>query len=133
MRTTRFWSVVAIVLAVYAFVSINHLTVFPPMGEDEPWIAASPYKLATQGIYGSDLFAGYYGMDQHSFHHMRVFRMREALVFKIVGVGIFQMRMLPVALGFVLLLLVLAAGSQLGNRALGMLAIILLVGLRVAA
>ena len=56
------WAV-PVILIIYALVSVSHLSVFPPMGQDEPWIAAAPYKLVTQGIYGSDLFAGYYGMD----------------------------------------------------------------------
>ena len=31
-------------------------------------LAATPYKLASKGIYGSDLFAGYYGT-------MRIYRL----------------------------------------------------------
>jgi hypothetical protein len=48
-------------------VSFSYLDVFPPVGEDEPWIAGAPYKLATQGTYGSDLFSGYYGVDWHNY------------------------------------------------------------------
>jgi hypothetical protein len=43
--------VLLIGLAFYLLVSIERLDRFPPVGEDEPWIAAAPYKLATQGQY----------------------------------------------------------------------------------
>jgi hypothetical protein len=39
-------------LLAYLLVSMNRLAVFPPVGEDEPWIAAAPYKLATQDARG---------------------------------------------------------------------------------
>ena len=34
-------------------VSLEHLAVFPPVGQDEPWIAAAPYKLAAEGVCGN--------------------------------------------------------------------------------
>src|SRR6266498_1980494 len=99
--TGRCWIAALIILIAYLFVSVHRLADFPPMGQDEPWIAAAPYKLVTQGVYGSDLFAGYYGMDQHNFDHMPMYPLLQAGVFKLFGVGAFQMRILPVSLGFV--------------------------------
>jgi 4-amino-4-deoxy-L-arabinose transferase-like glycosyltransferase len=127
----KFAVTVAVILLVYLTVSLNHLADFPPMSQDEPWIAAAPFKLATQGIYGSDLFAGYYGMEHHNFDHMPVYPLMQAAIFKAFGVGPFQMRILPVALGLVLLLLVVAVGYQLGSPHVGVLAAILLIGFRV--
>ena len=57
----------------YLAVSLDRLSVFPAVGEDEPWIAAAPYKLASEGVYGSDLFAGYYGVDRHNYQHMPLY------------------------------------------------------------
>ncbi len=54
-------------LLAYLLVSLNRLAVFPPLGEDESWIAAAPYKLATQGVLGSDLITGYYGVERHHY------------------------------------------------------------------
>src|SRR5262249_53907732 len=133
LSSTRCWIAVLIILIAYVFVSLNHLADFPPVGQDEPWIAAAPYKLVTQGVYGSDLFAGYYGMDRHNLNHMPVYPLLQAGVFRVFGVGTFQMRILPVSLGFVLLLLVVAVGHQLGNAYVGVLAAAFLTGLRVAA
>jgi len=117
----------------YLALSLDHLTVFPPVGEDEPWIAAAPYKLATQGVYGSDLFAGYYGVDEHNYQHMPLYPLLQAGVFKVFGVGVLQMRLLPVAFGLSLLLVVLLVGRQSGDVRVGALAIVLMLGLRVAA
>src|SRR5262245_21755398 len=126
----RHWLVLWITVVVYAVVSINHLAAFPPVGEDEPWIAAAPFKLAAQGVYGSDLFAGYHGMDRHNFDHMPLYPLFEAGVFKLLGAGTFQMRLLPVSLGLVLLLLVAAVGWQLGGPGVGTLAAALMIGMR---
>jgi 4-amino-4-deoxy-L-arabinose transferase-like glycosyltransferase len=88
----RWWIAVLTVLLVYSVLALNHLAAFPPVGQDEPWIAAAPYKLATRGIYGSDLFAGHYGMDRHDFDHMPLYPLLQAGTFKLFGVGTFQMR-----------------------------------------
>jgi 4-amino-4-deoxy-L-arabinose transferase-like glycosyltransferase len=117
----------------YLLVSLDRLAVFPPVGEDEPWIAAAPYKLATQGVLGSDLFTGYYGMERHHYEQMPAFPLAQAAIFKLFGVGVVQMRALPVACGFLLLLMVFAIGRQAGDDRVGALALILLLILRVSA
>ena len=131
---TRWPQLVALVgLLAYLLVTLNRLAVFPPVGQDEPWIAAAPYKLATQGVFGSDLFRGYYGMERHQYEQMPVFPLMEAAVFKLFGVGTIQMRVLSVACGFLLLVMVLAVGSQVGGGRVGALALLLMLSVRVAA
>ena len=76
----------------YLAVTVPRLGVFPPVGEDRPWIAAAPYKLATQGVLGSDLFAGYYGMERHHYVHMPIYPLAQAAIFKTFGVGVLQMQ-----------------------------------------
>ena len=125
------WILLALVLIVYLSVSLHRLADFPPIGQDEPWIAAAPYKLATQGVYGSDLFAGYYNMDRHDFDHMPVYPLFQAAVFKLFSAGVLQMRMLPAAFGFALLLAVVAAGRQAGDIRMGILGAAMLTGLRI--
>ena len=46
---------------------------FPLVGQDEPWIAAPAARLATQGVYGDDLFAGYYGMERRTYNFPPLF------------------------------------------------------------
>lgn len=127
-------SSLAVVLAgllIYLFVSLSDLTVHPPVGEDEPWIAAAPFKLASEGVYGSDLFAGYYGVERHNYQHMPLYPLAQAGIFRLFGVGVLQMRILPVACGGLLLLVTFLIGRQAGGGRLGALAVVLLVALRV--
>lgn len=121
-----------VVITVYLVVSLEGLAVYPPVGEDEPWIAAAPYKLATDGVYGSDLFAGYYGVERHNYQHMPLYPLAQAAVFKTFGVGVFQMRLLPVACGLALLVVVYLLGARVGDERVGAVAAVLLIGLRVA-
>ncbi len=118
-------------IAVYLGVSSWRLDVFPPVGEDEPWIAAAPYKLATEGTYGSDLFAGYYGVERRNYQQMPLFPLLEAAVFKIAGVGVVQMRTLSILFGFVLLVVVFLAGSMIADERVGAVAAILMVTERI--
>src|ERR1700680_1986166 len=97
-------AVLVFVLVVYLAGSLSGLSVYPSVGEDEPWIAAAPYKLATQGVLGSDLFAGCAGMERHHYENMPVYPLLEAGVFAVLGVGVVQMRLLSVLFGFLLIL-----------------------------
>lgn len=116
----------------YWAVGLDGLAVYPLVGQDEPWIAAAPFKLATEGVFGSDLFAGYYGMERHHYQHQPAFHLLQAGVFRLAGVGVFQMRFLPVTLGLLLLPLTFAAGQQAAGRRAGLLAVLLLCTLRLS-
>jgi 4-amino-4-deoxy-L-arabinose transferase-like glycosyltransferase len=116
---------------VFLVLSLDHLSVFPAVGEDEPWIAAAPHKLATQGVYGSDLFTGYYGVDRHNYQHPPLYPLIQAGVFKILGAGVFQMRLLPVLFGLALIFVVFLVGARVGDHRVGAVAVFLLLVLRV--
>ena len=132
-RRTHSAAVALLSVLAYLAVTMPRLGVFPPVGEDEPWIAAAPYKLATQGVLGSDLFAGYYGMERHHYAHMPIYPLAQAGIFKAFGVGVVQMRALPVACGLLLLAVVFLVGRQAGGDRVGALAVALMVTLRVSA
>ena len=128
------WPVVALAfcLIIYLIVSLSYLKVFPIVGEDEPWIAAAPHKLAADGVYGSDLFAGYYGVERHNYQHMPVYPLLQAAVFAVAGTGVLQMRLLPVTFGFALLVVVYLVGRQAAGVRAGLLAVLLLLVVRIA-
>jgi 4-amino-4-deoxy-L-arabinose transferase-like glycosyltransferase len=111
---------VAVVL--YLCGTLAGLDRFPAVSQDEPWIASSGYKLATAGALGSDLFAGYHGMDQHHFVQMPVYPVLQAAVFRMFGLGLVQMRVLSVAFGLALLLVIYGLGREIGGERLGVLA-----------
>jgi 4-amino-4-deoxy-L-arabinose transferase-like glycosyltransferase len=131
----RRWPVYAAILILaflYWVLSLDQLALFPPVGEDEPWLAATSFKLATEGVYGNDLFAGYYGRERHDYNHLPVYLLLQAMVFKGAGVGVFQMRFLPVACGLLLLALTFTLARQVGGDAAAVVAVLLLVGQRLA-
>ncbi len=122
----------ALALLLYFLATLPHLADFPLMGQDEPWIAAPAAKLATQGVYGDDLFAGYYRMEQHTYNFPPLFPLTEALAFALLGVGAWQARLVAVLFGAATLGLTYALGRQLYGGAVGALAAWMLVGLSLA-
>jgi hypothetical protein len=69
-----------------------YLANFPPVSADEVWIMSASYKVATQGILGSDLFVGFHGSDKHYFLNLPVHHFVQAAFFKVFGPGIAQAR-----------------------------------------
>ena len=130
---TRSHGVLLACAIAFLALSFDHLDVFPAVGEDEPWIAAAPYKLATQGVYGSDLFAGYYGVDRHNYQHMPLYPLMEAGVFKVIGISVFKMRLLSVLFGLALILVVFLVGGRIGDRRLGAFAVVLMLVLSISS
>src|ERR1051325_9166622 len=53
--------------AVFAGLAAVNLDAYPPISGDEAWIMSVAYKLATQGVFGSDLYAGLFNAEQHYF------------------------------------------------------------------
>ena len=124
---------VLLVLLLYWGVSLTNLTVLPPVHEDEPWQASTGWKLAQTGVFGSDLFAGYHGMERHYYGFMPLYPLWLAVVFKGLGLGLFQDRWATVALGCLILSLTYALGQRLYGSTVGLLAIGLLLAARTAA
>lgn len=120
----------ALALAVFFAATLPRLGSFPKMGQDEPWIAAPAAKLAAQGVYGDDLFAGYFGMERRTYNFPPLFPLAEALAFRLLGVGAWQARLVAVLFGAATVALTYAFGRRLYGGAVGALAAWLLVGLR---
>ena len=108
--------VAAAAMVLYLGLSVFALDHFPIVGQDEPWIAAPAYKLATDGTLGSDLFAGYHGMERHHFVHMPVYAVTEAAIFRMFGTGVVQMRALSVLFGLALLVIAYLVGQEVGGE-----------------
>ena len=123
---------IVLLLGYWAF-SLNHLAVLPPVYEDEPWQASTGWKLARDGIFGSDMFAGFYGMERHYYAFMPVHPLLLAAVFKAAGLGLFQARFETVSLGLLLLALTASLGTRLFGAATGTLAVLLMLAARFTA
>jgi len=120
-------------LLFYWAASLSNLAVAPPVYEDESWQASTGWKLATQGVFGSDMFAGYHGMEQRTYAFMPVHPILLAASLRIAGLGLFQARLETVVMGLLGLALTYALGARLFNAPVGLLASALLLLTRFTA
>lgn len=112
-------------------ISLRHLTVVPPVYEDEPWQASTGWKLATEGVFGTDLFAGFDGMENRYYGYMPLHPLLLAGVFRLAGVGLFQARFEAVAMGLLTLVLTVTVARRLyGGWRSGLLAVVFLLAVR---
>src|SRR5438046_3116764 len=66
-------------------------------------VLAVAYKLATQGVLGSDLYAGFFNADQHFLIKLPLEHVFNAASFKAFGPGVAQMRWVSVVAGVALI------------------------------
>jgi len=76
------------------------------VGGDDIWILSASHKLAEEGVFGSDLFAGFFNADRHYFLNLPLHHFLQAALFKIAGSGIGQVRFISLLLGIALVWLV---------------------------
>ena len=127
---SRTYLILLAILLLYWAVSLHQLDVTPPVYEDEPWQASTGWKLATDGVFGSDLFSGLYGMESRYYGFLPVFPLLLAGTFRLVGLGLFQARLAAVVMGLLTLVLTYSLGSRLFRPSVGLLAVILMLFLR---
>jgi 4-amino-4-deoxy-L-arabinose transferase-like glycosyltransferase len=110
--------------------TIPHLANFPVPVDDEIWILSASHKLATEGVFGTDLFAGFYRADEVYLFNMPAHHVLLALVFKVFGTSIFIGRFVGVLYAVAVLALVYLIGKRLGGRQVALLAVAFLLFLR---
>lgn len=102
----------ALALILYFWASgIAYLDRSPPVHEDEPWTAAPGYTFWDTGRFGTELFAGFYGMEQHYYAFPPLFSMLVGAALHLFGMGLFQARVVPLAC----IILTLALTYRLGT------------------
>ncbi|MCB9136320.1 MAG: glycosyltransferase family 39 protein [Anaerolineales bacterium] len=116
-----------LLLGVYLFFSLKNLDTLPTVYEDEPFIASTGWKIATEGKFGTDLFTGFYGIENHVFLFPPVYPLLLGGVFHLIGIGLFQARLFNVLLGAITLILTYKLGSRLFHPTIGSLAIFFLL------
>ena len=98
------WALWTIALtAVFGRIAVYNLGNYRPVSNDEMELMAVAYKLATQGVLGSDLYAGFYNADQHFMITLPLEHVLNAAIFKAFGPGVAQMRWVAVVAGLALL------------------------------
>lgn len=123
---------IGVSLLFYLAVSLWRLDVVPPLYGDESWESSAAWKLATQGTFGTDMFAGFYGMEEHYYDFLPLHPLMLAAAFRLLGLGLFQARLVSVTMGFFVLLLTYALGRRLFGWRVAALAVAFLVAVRLA-
>lgn len=124
--------VLALVLlsAGYLVAVLPYLGDFPVLDWPQMGIIAPAHKLADEGVYGNDLFAGYHRSEERNYEYMPAYPLLVALSFELFGLGVWQARLVSVLCGWLTLLLIFQLGRQLYGTAAGLIAATLWVTLR---
>lgn len=102
-RNLPFYAWLGALTAFFLYVVTYDLANYGPVTGDEGWILSASYKLATTGILGSDLFAGFFNADQHYFIALPGQHLFQALFLRLFGPGVGPARWPTVISGIVLL------------------------------
>jgi hypothetical protein len=86
-----------VVSTAFAALASFNLANFRPVTNDEVELMAVGYKLATQGVLGSDLYTGFFGTDRHFFITLPAQHVLQAFAFHVAGAGVAQARAVSVA------------------------------------
>ncbi|MCB0154274.1 MAG: hypothetical protein KDF65_05710, partial [Anaerolineae bacterium] len=121
-----------ILILLFWAAGLTHLDRFPKIHEDEAWQAAPGYTFWAEGHFGTELFAGFYGMEEHYYGFMPLFPILVGGALHLFGLGLFQARLVPLILITLSLALTHRLGSKLFSPWHGTLAVAILVGWRVA-
>lgn len=127
MLSPRVTRAIYLLVVLFWFFSVWNLDRLPVVHQDEPWILAPGYKLFTQGIYGSDFFTGFYGMERHYLQFMPLMSLLEGLVTHVAGANLFAMRLVPVACALLTIALTFALGKTFASPSVGLLACTLMM------
>jgi 4-amino-4-deoxy-L-arabinose transferase-like glycosyltransferase len=117
-------------LAFYLLTTLPNLSNDPIVGGDEGWIMSASEKLAREGVFGSDLFAGFYAAEERYYFNLPLHHVVLSGVFKVAGVGLAQARLVGVVFGLAALILTFLLGRRIGGVYVGLGAAALLVLLR---
>lgn len=123
-------AVLGVVALIYLTTVLPSLENDPIAGGDEGWIISSSAKLAREGVFGSDLFEGFYRSEDHYYHNLPLHHLILAGVFKAAPLTLATGRLVSVVFGLAALLLTYALGRRAGGPYVGLGGAALLVLLR---
>ena len=120
------------ILLVFWANGLAYLASWPPVHEDEPWILSPGYTFWGEGRFGSDLFSGFYGMEDHFFGFLPLFSLLNGGLARLIGLGLFQLRYGTLALMLLALAATYKVGQRLFSARVGLLALLILTFFRLA-
>jgi 4-amino-4-deoxy-L-arabinose transferase-like glycosyltransferase len=99
MRITRhvIWLLLTVAIsAAFARLAVHNLANFRPVSNDEVELMEVGHQLATRGVLGSDMYAGFFGAEQHHLWTLPVQHFVDAATFKAFGAGVVSARAVSV-------------------------------------
>ena len=127
MARRWFW-VWLVALSVFFVLSAGYnLSNYRPINDDDATIMSVSHKLATEGLFGSDLYAGFLDADRCYYGHLPVYSILQAITFKLAGTGVAQARCVSVTGAVVLLWVVSGLAHRWYGPCVGALTALLLV------
>ncbi|MEE8526914.1 MAG: glycosyltransferase family 39 protein, partial [Thermoanaerobaculia bacterium] len=120
----------ALLAAWYLAATLPYLADFPLLDWPQMGIVAPAAKLAEDGVYGNDLFAGFHRSESRNYEYMPAYPVLVAGSFGLFGTGVAQARLVSVLCGWLVVLLTFQLGRRLGGPAVGLTAAALLCVLR---
>lgn len=104
-----------LLLLLFWWVCLTYLDRWPILHNDEVSLLAAGYQLFSQGVYGLDMQTGWYGREDIYLEVMPLMPWLQGLGSRLWGLGVWQMRLLPVISG----LLTVALAFRLARRLAG--------------
>ena len=114
-------------LAVYLLAVLPFVDRHPIVEIAQVSIAAPAAKLLSEGVYGNDLYRGFYRTEEVNFEYMPLYSLLLAGSFRLLGLGLVQARLVSILAGMAVLLLTYALGRKLADEWTGLLAAAALV------
>jgi len=122
----------AFVAAAYLLVTIPYLGRFPVVDWAEMGIAAPAWQLASEGVYGNELFTGFHRTAELNYEYMPAYPLLVALFFEVGGLGLIQGRLASVLCGLAVVFLTFELGRRIDGVAMGTIAALVLCLLHIA-
>jgi 4-amino-4-deoxy-L-arabinose transferase-like glycosyltransferase len=123
-------AIVGVAVAILLVSVVPNLADHPVPTDDEVWVMSAAYKLAEEGVFGSDMFAGFFHADERYFFNMPLHHFAVAASFKLFGAGILEARLVGVLYGVATLVLSYLLARRVYGIAAGGLTLALLLFLR---
>ncbi len=102
-------------LLVFWGLALWNLDRYPPIHFDEATILEPGYQLFYKGVYGADMYTGFYNQDRLYLEVPPLMSLLQGLSARLLGVGVWQMRYVPVVCG----VLTLALAARVADRIAG--------------
>jgi hypothetical protein len=130
----RLLEVAAVVVAIAVFLVsvVPNLADHPVLTDDEAWVMSASYKLAREGVFGSDMFAGFFDADSRYYFNMPAHHLLVAGAFRLLGEGVAEARVVGIGYGIPTLVLSYLLARRLYGVVAGVLTLGLLLFLRLS-